>query len=56
MVMKEEKDNGKVVLDLSGLKTILTKHSSEIGTVEIYRNDASMKIENMPEKANVFDL
>jgi CRISPR-associated protein Csh2 len=56
IVMKEEKDNGKVVLDLSSLNTILTKHSSEIETVEIYRNDASLKIEKMPEKANVFDL
>jgi CRISPR-associated protein Csh2 len=56
MVMKEEKENGRVVLDLSSLNTILNKHSSEIEKMEIYRNEASLKIENMPEKANVFDL
>jgi CRISPR-associated protein Csh2 len=56
ILMKEEKENGKVVLDLLRLKTILTKHLSEIETVEIYRNDASIKIENLPENASVFDL
>jgi CRISPR-associated protein Csh2 len=56
ILMKEEKENGRVVLDLSRLKTILTKHLSEIEFVEIYRNDASLKIENMPENASVFDL
>jgi CRISPR-associated protein Csh2 len=56
ILMKEEKENGRVVLDLSRLKAILTKHLSEIGLVEIYRNDASLKIENMPENASVYDL
>lgn len=54
--MKDEKENGKVVLDLENLNIILNKHSNDIEKIEIYHNDASIKIENKPESAGIFDL
>lgn len=54
--MEEEKKNGKVVLDLSALKDVLDKHSDDIETVEIYRNNASVMVDNKPENANIYDL
>ncbi len=54
--MKAEKQDGKVVLDLSKLKKELEKHSSEIEKIEIYRNDASILLENKPEGVKVHGL
>lgn len=54
--MKNEKQDGKVVLDLAKLSEELKKHTSEIENIEIYRNDGSIVIENQPEGAKVFGL
>ena len=54
--MKEEKQDGKVVLDLAELSSVLKKHSGEIEKIEIYRNDASVIIDNKPENTSIFDL
>ncbi len=54
--MEEEKQDGKVILDLSELSEELQKHNSEIERVEIYRNDTSVIIENKPENAKLYSL
>ena len=54
--MKEEKQDGKVVLDLAKLSEELKKHSEEIEKVEIYLNKSSIKIENSIEHSNLYDL
>ncbi len=54
--MKDEKMDGKVVLDLSELSAKLERHKDEIEKIEIYRNDASIIIKNKPDNANIFDL
>ena len=54
--IKNEKQDGKVVLDLTELSSILKKHSGEIENIEIYRNNASLMIDNKPENANIYDL
>ncbi len=54
--MQEEKKDDKVILDLTKLNEVLNKHSKEIEKIEIYRNDASIIIENQLEKAKIFDL
>ncbi len=56
VTMKEEKQDKKVILDLSKLSDELKKHSSEIEKIEIYRNDASILIENQPEDAKLHSL
>lgn len=56
ITMKEEKENGKVVLNLTKLNDVLSKHSNDIEKVEIYRNDASVNIINKPENTKIFDL
>lgn len=56
ITMKEEKEVGKVVLDLDKLNGVLNKHSEDIEKVEIYRNDMSVKIDNKPENAKSYDL
>ncbi len=54
--MKTEKQAGKVVLDLAKLSEELKKYKSEIESIEIYRNDGSILIENQPNEANIFGL
>jgi CRISPR-associated protein Csh2 len=54
--MKDEKMDGKVVLDLSELSAKLKRYKDEIEKIEIYRNDASILIENKPDNANYFNF
>jgi len=54
--IEEEKKAGKVVLDMAELSSVLKKHSDEIETIEIYRNDTSILIENLPENAKIYNL
>lgn len=56
IVMKKEKREGKVVLDLAELTKVLKQVDAEIEKIEIYRNDASIIIENKSDKANIFAL
>ncbi len=54
--MANEKQNGKVVLNLEELSKVLAKHEKEIEKIEIYRNEASIIIEDKPKNVKVFDL
>jgi len=54
--MKMEKQDGKVVLDLSKLTETLSKHENEIEKIEIFVNKSSMIFENEPEQTNIYEL
>jgi CRISPR-associated protein Csh2 len=54
--MKDDKENGLVVLDLSELKNILSKYNNEIEKIEIFRNKTSIKLENSPESCKIYSL
>jgi len=54
--MKMEKQDGKVVLELSKLKETLSKHENEIEKIEIFVNKSSMILENEPEQTNIYEL
>jgi len=54
--MKTEKDNGKVVLDLTELGKVLKQFENDVESIEIFRNETSIKIENKPESSKVLDL
>jgi len=54
--MKSEKNEGKVILDLSKLKEILSKYNENIDVVEIFTNNASVIIENIPENSKKYNL
>jgi CRISPR-associated protein Csh2 len=54
--MGTEKIDGKVQLDLSLLKSLVDKNATEIESIEIYRNEASISILNKPEKATIQDI
>lgn len=54
--MKPEKRDGKVILDIAELGKVLKKHNDEVEKVEIYRNEASLILENKPDRVNIFDL
>jgi len=54
--MKSEKKEGKVILDLSKLKEILLKNNENIDVVEIFANNASVIIENIPENSKNHNL
>jgi len=54
--MGNEKKEDKVVLNLEELKSKLEKHINDIEKIEIFRNSASIKVENEPENAKIFDL
>lgn len=56
MKMGTEKIDGKVQLDLSLLKSLVDKNATEIESIEIYRNEASISILNEPEKATIKDI
>ncbi len=54
--MSPEKQDGKAILDLGELTKKLNQLTSEVGKIEIYRNDSSIIIENIPAKTNIFSL
>ncbi len=54
--MNNEKEDGKVILDCLELKNVTEKYKDQIETIEIFRNQASIKIANEPESANIKDL
>jgi CRISPR-associated protein Csh2 len=56
MKMGKEKVDGKVQLDLSELKTALEANASEIESIEIYMNKASIEVKNIPENATIKSL
>lgn len=54
--MKEEKKDGKVIVDFIALKKELDKIKDDVELLEIFRNDSSIILENLPEQVNVFSL
>lgn len=56
MKMSTEKVDGKVQLDLTLLKSLVDKNTTEIESIEIFRNEASISILNKPEKATIKDI
>lgn len=54
--MKNEKEDGKVVLDCEKLNTKLSEVKAEIESVEIACNKNSMKLENTDSNWNIIDL
>jgi len=54
--MKDKKEDGKVILDLTELSDILEQYEKDIESIEIFRNDTSVKIENKPKIAKIFNL
>ena len=54
--LKNEKEDGKIVLDLQKLKDELQKHSSDFEKTEIYRHEKSVIIENKPENCKIYDI
>lgn len=51
--MKPEKQDGKVVLDCKKLKDTIAKYKDQIETIEIFRNETSIEITNVPEFENI---
>lgn len=56
MKMNKEKVDGKVQLDLSELKAVIDRNNSDIESVEIYLNKASIAVTNEPLKAAIKDI
>jgi len=56
ITMQKEKKDGKVVIDIAELSKELKLHENEIQKIEIFRNAASIEIENKPEKATIYNL
>lgn len=54
--MNKEKADGKVQLDLNGLKSVIEKNNADIESVEIYLNKASIAVTNEPLKAAIKDI
>jgi CRISPR-associated protein Csh2 len=53
MKMSKEKEDGKVKLDLSELKSVIEANDADIDSVEIYLNKASIAVINEPLKAAI---
>ncbi|MCK9210174.1 MAG: type I CRISPR-associated protein Cas7 [Prolixibacteraceae bacterium] len=56
MKMSKEKADGKVQLDLSELKAVVDRNSSDVESIEIYRNQASIEVKNAPQSAVIKDI
>jgi len=54
--IENKKRDGKVVLNLNDLKTELEKHKSDLENIELYRNNASVYIENAPENSKTYNI
>ena len=57
-IEKNKTDEGKVILDLSELKTVLDAYKEELQIVDIYLNSASVKIKEgtTPENITISDI
>ncbi len=54
--IEDKKNNGKVVVDFSGLELAISLNKDVIELVEIYYNDSSLIVDNVPEIAKKFAL
>lgn len=56
MKMEKEKVDGKVQLDLSEFKAVVDANASEIESIEISLNQASIEVKNAPQNASIKSL
>jgi CRISPR-associated protein Csh2 len=56
MKMEKEKVDGKVQLDLSELKKVIEANVTEIESIEISLNQASIEVKNAPQNATIKSL
>lgn len=56
MKMCKEKVDGKVQLDLADLKTVIEANSTEIESIELFLNQASIVVKNAPQNAIINSL
>ena len=56
MKMEKEKFDGKVQLDLSELKKVIEANATEIESIEISLNQASIEVKNAPQNASINSL
>lgn len=56
MKLNKEKTDGKVQLDLSEFKAVIDRNNSDIESVEIYLNKASITVINAPQNAAIKDI
>lgn len=56
IIMEKEKVDGKVQLDLSELKRVIEANITEIESVEISLNQASIEVKNAPQSASIKSL
>lgn len=54
--LKQEKVNDKYIYDFSKLKNELSKVKDDIEIVEIYYNNQMVKLENLPNNTNEYDI
>jgi CRISPR-associated protein Csh2 len=54
--LKDEKQDNKVVADLSEMNKVIEKFKNEIEVIEIYRNASSIEVENSPKEATINDI
>lgn len=56
IILKSEKEEGKCVYDFAKLKEVLRDIANEIGTIEIFYNKQTCKLENLPDNTIQNDL
>jgi CRISPR-associated protein Csh2 len=54
--LKDEKQDNKVVANLSEMNKVIEKFKNEIEVIEIYRNASSIEIENSPKEATIEEI
>ena len=56
IVLQSEKEDGKCVYDFAKLRDILKKIANEIESIDIFYNNQTCQLKNLPENANQNDL
>ena len=56
IVLQSEKEDGKCVYDFAKLRDVLTKIVNEIESIDIFYNNQTCQLKNLPENANQNDL
>lgn len=56
IVLHNEKEDGKCVYDFAKLRDVLKKIVNEIESIDIFYNNQTCQLKNLPEKANPNDL
>ena len=56
IVLQSEKEDGKCVYDFAKLRDVLTKIVNEIESIDIFYNNQTCQLKNLPGNANQNDL